>query len=75
MADEEALAKLRTREIKMEDTVLDQYQRVKERELNMAVYNMLVEKIADIEETIVVAKSMGPTGHFEEVYLTRCHIN
>ncbi len=66
-ADEEALAELRTREIKMEDTALGQYQRVKERELKAAVYNMLVEKIVDLEETIAVAKSMGPTGNFEEI--------
>ncbi len=67
MTDEESLAKLRTREIEMEDTVLGQYQRVKERELKAAVYNMSVEKIADLEETIAVEKSIEPTGNFEEV--------
>ncbi len=67
VVNEEALAELRTREIKIEDTALCQYQRVKVRELKAAVYNMSVEKIADLEETIAVAKSMGPTSNFEEV--------
>ena len=67
IADKEALVELKKGKIKMEDAVLGQFQRVKERGLVVAIYNMSSEKIAALEETIVTTKYMGPIGNFEEV--------
>ena len=67
IADKEALVELKKGKIKMEDAVLGQFQRVKERGLVVAIYNMSSEKISTSEETIATAKSMGSTSTFEEV--------
>ena len=51
----------------MEDIELGRFHKIKEREFEAVVYNMLCEKIADLEKTITEAKSMGPIGNFEQV--------
>ncbi len=58
---------MRKMEIKMEDTTLRQFQRIKETELEVVIFNMLSEKIAALDKTITMTKSIDPTGNLDEV--------